>query len=98
MTFRHWFMLFMIYGVLQILMAVGEGSTAFADADDVNAGIGFQVDTESSGAGFIGFMRNVLNFFTVLLPKLLWWNYGILNGELEIVQWILTLAFGGTVI
>jgi hypothetical protein len=98
MPFNKWFLYFGAYALGQLLGWVGEGVSTFIQADDVNASVGFQVDTESSGAGFIGFLRNVISFFTDVLPKLLFFNFSFLNGQLEVVQWAIMLIFGGTLI
>jgi hypothetical protein len=98
MSFKHWFLFFSVYAFAQIIMWVGEASVDFLSAEDVNQSVGFQVDLESSGSGFIGLLRNIISFFTFMLPRLLFFNFTFLQGDLQLIQWLCILIFGGTLV
>ncbi len=84
-----------VFAIFTIIMQVGESSTDFLIAGDVNDAAGFQVDKIGSGTGFFGTVRNVVDFFTDFLPKAVSFNYSFFQGDLELVRWTFVSIFGG---
>lgn len=98
MAFRHWFWYFTTFGLLTIVMQIGESSATLLTATDLNQALGFNVEQIASGSNFISFVFNVTNFLIQFIPKVVSFNYSFLQGDLEVIRWMLMLGFGVTFI
>ncbi len=90
--------LLIIYGAIHLLWTiidkVGRSDALLLESGNVNDAVGFQVDTVGSGGGVVGMLRTTVDFFTDFVPNLVIFNYGFLEGDLQVIRWALIMVFG----
>ena len=98
MTFKLWALYLGVFIVFLMIDGIGHGVVEAGDVSDTNDTLAYQVDQISSGSGFVGLLRQSPAFLVTTLPKLITWNFGFLEGSLEIVRHIFIFFFGSLLI
>ena len=96
MAARFWVVYIGSFLWLTILAAILEGSATFLAAADLNDATGYQVDEIGSGGGLFGLVRQSTGFLVTFAPKAISFNYSFLQGDLELLMWILRAFYGIT--
>lgn len=91
------FLMFTILAFFSLFGAIGDSN--LGEVSTLDAILGWHTDEVAQGAGFIGVVRVVTNFFTITLPRFITFNYSFMNDpSIQIVRVLLATMFGGTIV
>jgi len=98
MTAKLWFTYIALFVIFTFIDQVGHGVFSVGDGGDINALVEYNVDELASGGGKLDLLRQGGTFFTTVMPKFVFWNYGFLTGQFQFLQYLFIAILGGLLI